>query len=135
LNVIVDTSVWSLALRRNAPRGTSHENELKELIGEGRVLMPGAVRQELLSGIRGAEQFRKLRDRLRAFPDVVLEEADYEEAASCFNRCRSRGIQGSNTDFLLCAVALRRAVSILTTDDDFPRFARVLHFQLHEPRD
>jgi predicted nucleic acid-binding protein len=135
LNVIVDTPVWSLALRRHAPRDTAHENELKELIGEGRVLMLGAVRQELLSGIRGAEQFRKLRDRLRAFPDVVLEEGDYEEAASCFNRCRSRGVQGSNTDFLLCAVALRRAGSILTTDHDFSRFARVLHFLLHEPRE
>lgn len=135
MNVIVDTSVWSLALRRDAPRGTPEENELKELIGEGRVLMLGAVRQELLSGVRGAEQFRKLRDHLRAFPDIALEEADYEEAASCFNRCRSRGIQGSNTDFLLCAVAIRREVAILTTDDDFPRFAKVLHVRLHELRE
>ena len=134
MNVIVDTSVWSLALRRDAPRGTPQEIELTELISEGRVLMLGAVRQELLSGLRSADQFRTLRNRLRAFPDVVLEEADYEEAASCFNRCRSRGIQGSNTDFLLCSVALRRGAAILTTDKDFPRFARVLHFHSHEVR-
>jgi predicted nucleic acid-binding protein len=134
MNVLVDTSVWSLAFRRDAPRGTAPEDELRELIREGRVLMLGAIRQELLSGIRTAEQFKKLRERLRAFPDLPLSEADYEEAASCFNRCRSRGVQGSNTDFLMCAVALRRSATILTTDGDFPRFARVLQVKLHQPR-
>ena len=79
-------------------------------------------------------QFRKLRDRLRAFEDVALEESDYEEAATCFNRCRTRGLQGSNTDFLMCAVSLRRDLAILTTDKDFKGFARVLGFDLHEPR-
>jgi len=134
MNVLVDTSMWSLALRRDQPRGTPHENELVELISEGRVLMLGAIRQELLSGIRTVEQFRRLRDRLRDFPDLPVGRADYEDAASCFNRCRGRGIQGSNTDFLLCAVALRKDVSILTTDDDFVRFAGALRVRLHEPR-
>lgn len=134
MNVLVDTSVWSLALRRDKPRGTAHERELQELLSEGRVVMVGAVRQELLSGIRGAEQFRKLRDRLRAFPDIPVHETDYEEAAACFNRCRARGIQGSNTDFLLCAVALREDISILTTDEDFERFATTLRVRLQRPR-
>ena len=134
MNVLVDTSVWSLALRRNSPRGTPAENELVELIREGRVLMLGAIRQELLSGIRSNEQFKKLRDGLRPFGDMVLEEADYEEAASCFNRCRARGVQGSNTDFLICAVALRRDAAVLTTDDDFEGFTRVLRLNLHRPR-
>jgi predicted nucleic acid-binding protein len=134
MNVLVDTSVWSLAFRRDAPRGTGAEKELRELIAEGRVLMLGAIRQELLSGIRTAEQFKTLRERLRAFPDIPLGEVDYEGAASCFNRCRSRGVQGSNTDFLLCAVALRCSAAILTTDGDFPRFARILQVKLHEPR-
>jgi predicted nucleic acid-binding protein len=96
--------------------------------------MLGAVRQELLSGIRGSAQFRRLRDRLRAFPDVALEEGDYEHAASCFNQCRSRGVQGSNTDFLLCAAALRRSAAVFTVDDDFVHYARVLHVKLHQLR-
>ena len=134
MNVLVDTSVWSLALRRSSPHGTPDEMELIELIREGRVLMLGAIRQELLSGIRSNEQFKKLRDGLRAFGDIVLEEADYAEAASCFNRCRAKGLQGSNTDFLICAVAFRRNAAVLTTDDDFERFTRVLHVNLHQPR-
>lgn len=96
--------------------------------------MIGAIRQEILSGIRAAEQYRKLRDRLRAFPDEILDESDYEEAASCFNRCRAKGLQGSNTDFLMCAVTLRRGLALLTTDKDFDAFARVLKFDLHAPR-
>jgi predicted nucleic acid-binding protein len=134
MNVLVDTSVWSLALRRSSPRGTPAEMELVELIREGRVLMLGAIRQELLSRIRSNEQFKKLRDGLRAFGDIVLAEADHEEAASCFNRCRARGIQGSNTDFLICAVAIRRNAAVLTTDEDFEAFTRVLHVTLHQLR-
>jgi predicted nucleic acid-binding protein len=134
MNVLVDTSVWSLALRRSGAHGSAETAELVELIREGRVEMLGAIRQEILSGIRAAEQFRKLRDRLRAFGDVVLDESDYEEAAACFNRCRAKGLQGSNTDFLMCAVSLRRDLAILTTDKDFDGFARVLGFELHEPR-
>ena len=134
MNVIVDTSVWSLALRRGVPRGTASERELAELVREGRVLVLGPLRQEVLSGVREAEQFKALRDCLRAFPDVTLEVRDYEEAAVCFNRCRSKGVQGSNTDFLLCAVAMRLGAAILTTDKDFDRFARILRIKLHEPR-
>jgi len=134
MNVLVDTSVWSLALRRQSPRGSSVEHELAELIGEGRVVMLGAIRQELLSGIRAVEQFKKLRDSLRAFPDELLHQDDYEAAAGCFNRCRAKGVQGSNTDFLLCAVALRRNIPILTTDADFEGFAKHLRIELHRPR-
>jgi predicted nucleic acid-binding protein len=134
VNVLVDTSVWSTALRRAAPHPGPEEGELRELITEGRVVMIGAVRQELLSGIRTAEQFKKLRERLRAFPDLAVDTADHEEAAACFNRCRSRGVQGSNTDFLICALALRRDVPILTTDRDFTRFAALLPIKLHGPR-
>jgi predicted nucleic acid-binding protein len=134
VNVLVDTSVWSLALRRPGAPGNAETAELVELIREGRVAMLGAIRQELLSGIRAAEQYRKLRDRLRAFGDIVLDESDYEEAATCFNRCRAKGLQGSNTDFLMCAVSLRRGLAVLTTDKDFDGFARVLGFELHEPR-
>ena len=66
MNVLVDTSVWSLALRRNKPRGTAEERELTELIREGRVAIIGPIRQELLSGVKTLAQFRTLRDRLRA---------------------------------------------------------------------
>ncbi len=135
MKVIVDTAVWSLALRRAKRVDASAPRELVELIQEGRVVMLGLVRQELLSGIKEKRQFELLRDRLGAFPDLELESADFEDAAAGFNRCRERGIQGSNTDFLICAAAQRRDYAIFTSDGDFRHFARVLKLRLHEARD
>lgn len=84
--VVVDTSVWSLALRRGEP-GSAAVDVLKRLIAEDRVLMLGAIRQEILSGVRHQEQFERLRDRLRAFLDLALVRDDFELAAEFFNRC------------------------------------------------
>ena len=133
MKVLVDTSVWSLALRRRAPAHPAVD-ELRRLIAHGRAAIVGPVRQELLCGIRDGAVFKRLRDHLRAFPDEPIMSADYERAADCFNRCRAKGIQGSNTDFLLCAVAERSRFPILTTDDDFVKFGRVLPLRLHAQR-
>lgn len=134
MSVVVDTSVWSLALRRRRAPVEPEARELGELIREGRVSIIGPIRQELLSGVPVEQQYQTLGEYLRPFPDVALEVDDYEEAAGFFNRCRGRGIQGSNTDFLICAVAARRKVPIFTTDGDFAHFARVLPIHLHTPR-
>ncbi|XZO01591.1 MAG: PIN domain-containing protein [Microcoleus sp.] len=123
MNVLVDSSVWSLALRRNTTNDAiAIVKVLRDLIADGRVVLLGAIRQEVLSGVRYKEQFIRLQEYLRAFPDLELTTEDYELAAEFFNTCRSNGVQGSNTDFLLCAVAHRRGYSIFTTDKDFENF-------------
>ena len=134
MKVLVDTSVWSLALRRRQPDPAGPASELKELIREGRAHLIGPIRQEVLSGIRNETQYQRLRDALRAFPDVEIRIDDYEQAAVRFNRCRRHGIQGSNTDFLICAVAERLSMPILTTDIDFRHFAEHIPVRLHTPR-
>lgn len=101
-------------------------DELRRLIVSYRVTMIGPIRQELLSGIRSSEQYEALRERLRAFPDLLLRTEDYEVAAHFFNLCRSQGIQGSNTEFLICAVAAERDIPIFTTDRDFERYEAAL---------
>lgn len=135
--VLVDSSVWSAALRRTARESSATAalcGELAELIREQRVAIIGPVRQELLSGIRAPEQFDRLRTHLEAFRDLPLDERDHELAAQMFNRCRASGVQGSNTDFLICAVAKRRRLAIFTTDRDFERFAGLLDLRLHASR-
>ena len=134
MNVIVDTPIWSDVLRRRKRGVSPFARDVQELIDEGRVVMFGPVRQELLSGIRGQQQFETLRGILRAFPDHELVTQDFEKAAECFNDCRRRGIQGSNTDFLICAVALRNKFEIFTGDKDFIGFSRVLALHLYEQR-
>lgn len=135
MSVLIDTSVWSQAFRRHSIDGESDViRELRELIADGNALMIGPVRQELLSGIKQPSQFEELRSRMRAFPDVRLESADHERAAEQFNTSRKHGIQGSNTDFLICAVAERLQVAIFTTDNDFVHFSSLLPIRLHRSR-
>ena len=133
--VLVDTPVWSLALRRKRgdlnPREQSLSHALAELIREGRAQIMGVVRQELLSGIREMEKFERLRDYLRAFDEPHLEVRDYEEAAQMHNRCRIHGIAGSAIDFLICAVASRRKWQVFTTDSDFERYQKALDLKLY----
>ena len=134
MNVLVDTSVWSLALRRKEPKDGVEERELRELLREGRVAMMGVIRQEILSGVHTKQQFTRLRDHLRAFDDLDLEHEDHEHAASCYNRCRAAGVQGGSIDFLICAVALRRKLPVFTKDRDFEQYATVLPLDLHRVR-
>lgn len=136
MNVLVDTPVWSLALRRKqvdlSAREKAITEALAELIRDGRAQLMGAIRQELLSGIREEERFSRLRDYLRAFDEPRLEVSDYEEAAQMHNRCRGKGIAGLAIDLLICSVAYRRKWQIFTTDRDFGRYASVLAVKLHE---
>lgn len=134
MNVLVDTSIWSLALRRGVSNHSLVKGNLSALIDESRVKIIGPIRQELLSGIRVKSQFEKLRLYLSAFPDMLLETADFEKAAELFNTCRRNGVQGSNTDFLICSVALRRDLEVFTSDDDFLGFRKHLPIKLYSPR-
>ena len=133
MRILVDTSVWSVALRRTKRGESLHARELRSLIADHRVEIIGPVRQEILSGVREEAQFKKLEKHLAAFPDIPLTTQDYVMAAKFFNICRGKGVQGSNTDFLICAVAVRRHCAIYTTDGDFTSFARHLPVALHEP--
>ena len=138
MNALVDTSIWSLALRRKAQDLSASERstvgELAGLVNEGRARIIGIVRQELLSGVKSSAQYEKLRVTLRSFLDEPVNTTDYESAAKAGNECRSKGVAVSAIDMLLCAVALRRGWSIFTTDPDFKNYAKVLPIQLHSPR-
>lgn len=134
MRVLVDTSVWSSALRRTKRLESIAARELRSLIFEHRVEIIGPIRQEILSGIRDAAQFAKLKRNLASFPDLTIQTEDYVTAADFFNTCRGRGVQGSNTDFLICAVAAGHRLGIFTMDKDFRLFAKHLPIMLHEAR-
>ncbi len=136
MKVLVDTSVWSLALRR--PSGTTVTAEqqatvqaLRDLVLDGRAVLIGAIRQELLSGIKAQTQFDTLKARLMAFDDIALTLQDYELAAQSFNTCRTNGVQGSNTDFLICAAAINHKLPVFTLDRDFEMYRQWLDFGVY----
>lgn len=133
MNVLIDTSIWSLALRRRSSRD-AESAELAALVKEGRARLMGAIRQEVLSGIRSKQQFERLRLQLRSFPDLFVGTEDYERAAELFNTCRAQGVQGDHTDFLICSIAVREDLDIYTTDKDFTNYAQHIPIRLYVPR-
>jgi predicted nucleic acid-binding protein len=134
MRVLVDTSIWSLALRRGTSKEHELVRELHDLIRDVRVQIIGPIRQELLSGVKSQKQFETLRSYLSAFPDFPLETPDYEKAAEFFNINRKNGIQGSNTDFLICSVAYHRDLEIFTNDKDFENFQQHIPIKLYLPK-
>jgi predicted nucleic acid-binding protein len=135
--VLVDTSIWSLALRRDPSHLSVEEryltSSLRELIEGSRVQLIGAVRQEILTGIREQARFRRIRSELREFEDVALNSADYENAASMSNLCRQSGIAATPIDMLICAVSQVRGWNVFTADRDFAHYSKVLRIQLLTP--
>ena len=131
MKVLIDTCIWSLALRRQRPKDNSIINEFETLIRDFRVQLIGPIRQEILSGIKSEIQFKKLRNHLRSFPDYPIQTNDFELAAQYFNQCRSNGIQGSNTDFIISAIAVNNNWQVFTTDKDFHRFQQIIPVQLY----
>lgn len=136
MTVLVDTPVWSLAYRRQrlAPAEENVVAALRKLVQNHQAMMVGSIRQEVLSGLRDGQKWDLLRETLRAFEDLPLSTDDYESAAQFFNRCHTAGIQGSQTDFLLCAVAARFDAPIFTTDHDFTLYAKHIKIRLYGPR-
>ena len=136
MKVLVDTSVWSLALRRANSAAVGAEQQaivsaLGDLVRDGRTVMMGAIRQELLCGIKTQAQFDALKSTLTAFKDVALTVHDYEKAAEAFNTCRAQGVQGSNTDFLICAVSINHQLPIFSVDNDFQMYCQWLPLKLY----
>lgn len=133
MKVLVDTDVWSEAFRKK--EGTSaYVVELASLIEEDRVQLIGPIRQEILCGMRDAQLFKRFSRRLDAFPDRPIAADVYVMAARFFNLCRSRGIQGSQTDFLMCACSVSWGVPILSKDKDYLQYRELLPIELLEPR-
>jgi len=136
MNVLVDTTIWSLALRRRKPKPKEKIliDELTELIKEMRAILIGPIRQEVLSGISDSGKFEEVRKHLEAFDDLSIQTNDYVDAARIYNICRTKGVQGSHIDFLICAVSLRNSAPIFTTDMDFTNYSKHLDLQIYEPR-
>lgn len=134
MKILVDTSVWSVALRKSGVRDEAVIAELGELIREMRIVMIGPIRQELLSGISDEDTYVRLRESIRAFDDLPLGPDCYEFAALLSNRCRKNGVQGSHTDFLICFVALKNGFAIFTLDNDFIQYGKWIDITLHSVR-
>jgi len=127
VNLFVDTSVWSLALRRDTAQSSAEVAWLsKQLTGGTTIFTTGLVLQELLQGFRGPKQRDLIVERFTNLPLIVPDLDDHIEAAALRNRCRQKGIQVGTIDTLLAWLCIRHELSMLTTDQDFFKIASLL---------
>ena len=126
MSYLVDTSVWSLALRRDVPDTTREVTELKRALEAGdEILVTGLVLQELLQGFNRPKAYRQIIEYFSVLPFIIPEREDYINAADLRNLCRKKGIQTGTIDALLASLCIERDIKILTTDKDFSQIARV----------
>ena len=135
MNLFVDTSVWSLAWRRDRPQHDATVDRLTEALqGAEAVFTTGLVLQELLQGFRGPRARQRIVERFASLPYLVPDRRDYVEAAELRNTCRRRGIQAGTIDALLAQLCIRHGLTLLTADADFTHIGRVGPLRLWAPR-
>jgi predicted nucleic acid-binding protein len=136
LSVFVDTSVWSLALRRDAPAAAAQVLALTRMIEAGvMILTTGLVLQELLQGFSGPKAHAQILERFSAIPLLVPDRDDHVAAAQLRNRCRRSGIQIATIDALLAQLCLRHDLTMLSSDRDFDLIASHCGLKVWSERD
>ncbi len=135
MKILVDTPIWSYALRSQNKGYQSEANSLTSLIRDQRAILIGPIRQEILSGYSDLHKYKIIREKLSYFENTPILDVDYELAAEFSNKCRKKGIQGSHIDFLICSVANRIDSPIFTTDKDFDHYQKIVSIKLYEMTD
>jgi predicted nucleic acid-binding protein len=127
VTLFVDTSVWSLAFRRDTPPDVPEVAALQQALQSGAAITTtGLVLQELLQGINGPKQADALIERFAEFPLLTPRRQDHIAAATLRNTCRKAGVQVGTIDALIAQLCLRHELTLLTTDGDFRNVAKVM---------
>lgn len=125
MSVFVDTSVWSLALRRSPPTRVPEVELLVSYLQQGDlVVTTGLVLQELLQGFQGPKAKRAIIRDFSLLPMITPDIEDHSEAAELRNRCRRKGVQIGTIDALIARLCIRHELPLLTTDQDFRAVSR-----------
>jgi predicted nucleic acid-binding protein len=132
--IVVDTTIWSKAYRRKRIADEDHViiKELYDILDMEEEVLIGPVRQELLSGISDKNVLNDLVKKLSGFNNYEAQSDDHNLAADFFNVCLINGIQGSQTDYLICAIAHRYDLEIFTEDKDFNNYKKYLPIKLYK---
>ena len=132
MTTLVDTSVWSLALRRDVVQDAPEVRELVRLVHDGEIVTTGFVLQELLQGFQGAKAAASIVERFQALPILAPDRQDHIVAAEVRNVCRRAGVQIGTIDAVLIRLCMRYDLTLLTTDKDFRHARKYASFKLWE---
>ena len=127
MSLLVDTSVWSLAMRRDGPSSVPEVNVLVNAIDSGsEIYSTGIILQELLQGFSKPKAHDSIIERFASIPMLVPDTSDHINAADLRNRCRRKGVQVGTIDALIAQLSLRFKLILLSTDKDFKHMSKVV---------
>ena len=131
MGLLVDTSVWSLAMRRDEqPNSPELKLLIKALDSGEEIYSTGVILQELLQGFSGAKSADAIVERFAAIPMLIPDTADHIQAAELRNKSRRKGIQVGTIDALIAQLSLRYQLSLLTADKDFKHMSKAVKLKL-----
>lgn len=134
MRIIVDTSVWSLAIRRHTPSKHSEVKVLRRIIDqEEDIFLIGIILQEILQGVKKSEDFTRLKEHLSVFPLLEITREHYVRAAELKNCLSTKGIQVSTVDALIATAAIANNCYLFTNDKDFHHIAQHSKLRLLKP--
>lgn len=133
MGMLVDTSVWSLAYRRDTPGDVAHVAALRAALTQGETVTTGVIFAELLRGFVPATVRDMIASDFRAVTVVEPAWDDYEAAADIATQCRAHGVQLTTIDALIAQLAIRHRHTLLTTDQDFSHAALHIPLPLWKP--
>ena len=135
MTLFVDTSVWSLAFRRDATSSSVEVLALRQALeGDDTIVTTGVILQELLQGFSGPRARKDIIERFSALPLLVPDRQNHIEAAELRNKCRRAGVQIGTIDALLAQLCIRHSLTLLTTDQDFVHVASHCPLRLWKQR-
>lgn len=131
MSLLVDTSVWSLAFRRDTEVVVPEVKTLRHALeGADQVFTTGLVLQELLQGFAGPKSRAQLIERFAALGFLQPDREDHIEAAAVRNSCRRHGVQIGTIDAVLIQLCLKHDLVLLSSDNDFLSAAKHIKFRL-----
>ena len=131
IKLLIDTSVWSEALRRKEKSINSSETLVRRIIeNNDEIIIVGIILQEILSGITNEKLFLEILNILNDFSYVEITKEDYIHAAELRNKCKQRGITAGSFDFLIASVAIRNKLMLVTYDNDFKNISKYTELKI-----
>ena len=131
MSLLVDTSVWSLAFRRDAPPASSEVSELRRALEAGdEIFVTGLILQELLQGFDKPKAHHQIIQHFKALPILIPDREDHIQAAELRNKCRRKGVQVGTIDVLLVQLCIQHNLTMLTTDKDFTNISKIVRIRI-----
>ena len=115
--ILVDTSAWIFALRKNP--FAKLKSRIGHLLEMDEIITLGMIKLELLGGTKTKEEFDRLKTRLDALYEISTAAKLWSFAAQMAFDLQRKGLTIPYTDILIASAAIQSEAIILHADSHY----------------